>query len=174
MEKRNRQRIRELTNNIEVIRGVLLKRENEVLSLINPYIRNAEDGTEEDIAKLIEIRQVMLDIQGDHLFRMVTDALKGKETGIAYTTGWVDKETMTKIRAAVIEYDVRKAVASEHEDKMVKFVRQYINRRGGSQNMELLNELIGMLPDCRARYNLMASREYLYKCRALQNKDGGT
>lgn len=163
VERRNRKRIEELAGEIRKAETSLWRLEQAVLNIITPYLRSVEGGNAEDVPKLVEIRQAMLVISYDHMFRMVVETLKGKDTSIEHIDGNVGEEVMKELRFAATQYDYHRTLVGEAQDRLVKYVKHYVCRRDKYDNIELLNELIGLLPDCQARYNLMASREYKYR-----------
>lgn len=163
MEKRNRKKIEELVKKRNESEQQFTEREAELWNLISPYIANAAHGPAKDIAALVEIRQMMQSIQDDYAFRTVKDALKGKDTNFVRTSGWLPAGPAQTIRVAVNQYEFHKTMLSAADDALAKYVKNYLVRRDGYRSIEMMNELIGMLPDCRARYNLMSSREFSYR-----------
>lgn len=179
IEKRNKKRIEELVGEVQKSRQNLTSTENKLWELIKPFVSamNHSNYSGNDLGCLIEVRQLMAAqhntyggnlYNNDHMFRRVLDALEGKDTNVYATRGFLGDKTRKAVRETINMYDFHQTFVKEAEDKLVRYIAGYVSRRDGYRDEHMLDELIGILPDCRARFNLMESREYLRELKARE------
>lgn len=168
MERRNRKRIEELVANLQDWEKSMNLRKADLWSLISPFIQAAKhsQASRDEIGAVVEIRQMMLSLYNDPMFQKITEVLKGRDVPTDRTRGWIAHNIVYAIRDTRNTYEYRKTRYQEAEDALSRYVKNYLVRRDGYRNPEMLNEIIAMLPDCFCRYNLMESREYLLNMEA--------